>query len=394
MSHRGFTEVGTATGERTINIGLLGYAFMARAHSNAYRKIPYIFWPPAAKPRLVAIAGRTEERVADAARRFGYEGYYTNWEEMVVDPRIDIFDNCASHHMHVEPSITALEHGKHVVCEKPMALTAEDALRMVNTARSAGTKHMCGFNYRFVPAIRLARDLIDRGLLGDIYHFRVQYLQQSLHDPDRPLGRAPEPGSSKAGSQAILGCHAVDVARFLAGEFKTISALTPRFLDRRPGPDNRMVELEWDDASISLVEFANGAVGTVEASRMATGRANSLRWEINGSRGTIAFDLERLNELQVFLSDADVAEVVGFQNVLVTRQDHPYTKVWWPNGHILGWEHAHINELNHFIESVVNDTPIGPFGATFEDGYRAAVIAEAISQSATSGQRVDVSFDD
>jgi len=394
MCHQGFTKISAGTGERTINIGLLGYAFMAKAHSNAYRKMPYIFWPPAATPRLVAIAGRTEERVAEAARRFGYEGYYTSWEELAEDPRIDVFDNCSSHHMHVEPSIAALNNGKHVVCEKPMALTAEDAFRMLSAARSAGTRHMCGFNYRFVPAIRLARDLIDRGELGDIYHIRVQYLQQSLHDPDRPLGRAPDPGSAKAGSQAILGSHAVDLARFLVGEFGTISALSPRVLDRRPGPGNRMVELEWDDASIALAEFESGAIGTVEASRLATGRANSLRFEINGSRGTVAFDLERLNELQVFLSDAAVSDVVGFQNVLVTRADHPYAKVWWPHGHILGWEHAHVNELNHLIESIVNDTAVEPYGATFDDGYRAAVIAEVITQSADSGKRVHLSFND
>ena len=153
------------------------------------------------------------------------------------------------------------------------------------------------------------------------------------------------------------------------------------------------MDIEWEDASIALVEFQNGAVGTVEASRLATGRANSLRFEINGSRGTVAFDLERLNELQVFLSEASVSDVVGFSDVLVTRPEHPYASVWWPHGHILGWEHAHINELNHFIESIVNETTVEPYGATFEDGYRAAVIAEAIAQSADSGQRVEVTFE-
>ncbi len=184
------------------------------------------------------------------------------------------------------------------------------------------------------------------------------------------------------------------MARFLVGEFGTISALTPRFRDRRPGPDNQVIDIAWDDASISLVEFAGGAVGTVEATRLATGRANALRWEINGSKGTIAFDLERLNELQVYLSDTAVSDVVGFQNVFVTAPGHPYSKVWWPNGHILGWEHAHINELHHFIEAIATGTPVGPFGATFEDGYRAAVIAEAIAESARSGQRIDIAFED
>lgn len=394
MGLQGYTEVGQNNDERSINVGLLGYNFMAKAHSNAYIKIPHIFWPPAARPRLKAIAGRTESRVAEAARRYGYEGYYTSWEELVKDPAIELFDNCSSHHMHVEPSIAALRNGKHVVCEKPMALSAEDAHRMLVAARSAGTRHLCGFNYRFVPAIRLAYDLIQRGDLGEIYHIRVQYLQQSLHDPERPLGRVPDEGSTKAGSQAILGSHAVDLARFLVGEFGTISALTPRFKDRRQGPGNAMVELEWDDASVSLVEFSSGAVGTVEASRMATGRANSLRFEVNGSRGTVAFDLERLNELQVYLADSTVSDAVGFRDVLVTRPDHQYARAWWPHGHILGWEHAHINELNHFIESIVNETPVAPHGATFEDGYRAAVIADAITQSAASGRRVDVTYVD
>ncbi|MBA2246678.1 MAG: Gfo/Idh/MocA family oxidoreductase [Chloroflexia bacterium] len=397
MPSPGFVPIDAGDDVPSINVGLLGYNFMAKAHTNAYKKIPYIFWPPAARPRLHAICGRTTERVAEAASRYGYAGYYTSWEAMVDDPDVQLFDNCSGHHMHVEPSIAALRAGKHVVCEKPLALTAADARRMRDAARdavrAAGTKHMCGFNYRFVPAIRLARDLIERGLLGDIYHFRTQYLQQSIHDPDRPMRKAPDPASRMAGSQAILGCHAFDIARFLVGEPATISALAPRFVPERRGPDNTPVRIEWDDASISLVEFAHGAVGTIEASRVATGRANSLKWEINGSRGSLAFDLERLNELQVFLADAPVAEVVGFQDVMVTQANHPFASVWWPHGHIVGWEHAHINELNHVIEAIVHDRDVAPYGATFEDGYRAAVIAEVIAESAASGRRLDVRYE-
>lgn len=397
MSSSEFVPVDTPQDQPQINVGLLGYSFMAKAHTNAYKKIPYIFWPPAARPNLRAICGRTEDRVAEAAHRYGYDGYYTSWEALVADPAIQLFDNCSAHHMHVEPSIAALQAGKHVICEKPMALTASDAHRMLaaarEAARTAGTKHMCGFNYRFVPAIRLARDLIEQGLLGDIYHFRTQYLQQSIHDPDRPMRKALDPASRKAGSQAILGCHAVDVARFLVGELATISALAPRFVPERPGTDNVPIPMEWDDAAISLVEFENGAVGTIEASRVATGRANSLKWEINGSRGSVAFDLERLNELQVYLADASVPEVVGFRDVLVTQANHPYASVWWPHGHIIGWEHAHINELNHLIEAIAHNRDVAPYGATFEDGYRAAVIAEVITESAASGRRIDVRYE-
>jgi predicted dehydrogenase len=393
MTRNGFTEISPDPAERTIGVGLLGYNFMAKAHSNAYRTMPYIFWPPPARPELVAIAGRTEDRVAEAARRYGYAGYYTSWEELVEDERIELFDNCGSHHMHVEPSIAALNAGKHVICEKPLALSAADAWRMVEAARASGKHHMTGFNYRFVPAIRLAYDLIQRGLLGEIYHLRIQYLQQSLHDPDRPLGKVPEGDSLRVGSQLNLGSHATDLARFLVGELATVSALTPRYRNQRPGPDGSPVELQWDDASISLVEFENGATGTIEASRLATGRSNALRLEINGARGSIGFDLERLNELQVYLADAVVSEVVGFQDVMVTHPDHPYAKVWWPNWHILGWEHAHINEIHHFIEAIVNGTAVAPLGATFDDGYRAAVIAEAITAASDSGRKVTIAYE-
>jgi predicted dehydrogenase len=392
MNPQGFVPAESASTPE-LAIGLLGYGFMARAHSNAYRTIPYMYWPPAARPKLVAICGRTEERVAEAAQRYDYEGYYTSWEEMIADERIQLFDNCAPHHMHLEPTIAALKAGKHVVCEKPMALSAADAYRMLQAARAAGTRHMCGFNYRFVPAVRLAKEIIEQGHLGDIYNVRFQYLQENNHDPARPLPKAIDPASRTAGAQALIGCHAVDMARFLVGEIATISALAPRFVPERMGADNRPMQIEWDDASVSLVEFKRGAVGTIEASRVATGRKNSLRWEINGSRGSLAFDLERLNELQVYLTDAPVPEVVGFQNVLVTEASHPFARVWWPSGHVIGWEHAHINQLNHLIESIVHDRDIDPFGATFEDGYRAAVIAELVEASARSGRRMDVQFE-
>ncbi len=393
MAGPGFHLLDTEPTDHEVNVGLLGYNFMAKAHSNAYKTIPYIFWSDAIRPRLHAIAGRTEERVADAARRYGFDGYYLSWEELVADESIALFDNCSAHYMHVEPTIAALKAGKHVLCEKPLALNAADAYRMLQAARESGRKHMTGFNYRFLPAIRLARDLIQRGLLGDLYHIRMSYLQQSIHDPSTPMRKPVHPDAAKAGSQAVLGCHAVDLTRFLIGELVTVSALTPRFVPERPGPDGRPIRIESDDATVSLVEFANGAVGTVEASRVATGRRNSLRFEINGSRGSVGFDLERLNELQVYLADAPIADVVGTQDVLVTDANHPYANVWWPAGHVLGWEHAHINEIQHLLRAIVDDTDIAPYGATFEDGYRAAVIAGAVEAAAESGQRQLVQYE-
>ncbi|HWK81101.1 MAG TPA: Gfo/Idh/MocA family oxidoreductase [Thermomicrobiales bacterium] len=380
-----------------IRVGLLGYNFMAKAHTNAYRTIPYMWWPDAIQPRLRAIAGRTEANVSAAAQRYGYEGYYLSWEELVADPEIDLFDNCSGHHIHVEPTIAALQAGKHVLCEKPLALTAEDARRVRDAAiaAGAGVKHMTGFNYRFIPAIRFARDLIDQGMLGDLYHVRIQYLQQSIRDPDAPMRKVPPPEAMKAGSQAVLGCHAVDLARFLAGELATVSALQPRFVPERLGPDRTPIRMEWDDATLSLVEFANGAVGTIEASRAAAGRRNSLRLEINGSRGSIGFDLERLNELQVALADASTTALTGiaFQDVMVTEGTHPFMNVWWPAGHVVGWEHAHINEIHHLLRAIVDGGEVAPYGATLEDGYRAAVIADALERAATTGCKQEIAYD-
>ena len=376
-----------------IGVGLLGYRFMGRVHSNAYRKIPDSFWPPAARPRLVALCGRDAELVAAHARRYGYDGYYTDWRAMIEDDRIQIFDNCGPHSLHVEPSIAALEAGKHVLCEKPMALTSADAARMVIAARKSGGKHMCGFNYRFVPAVRLAREIIERGLLGKIYHFRCHYLQESAHDPDRPPAKAPDPDAPWVGSLLNLGSHVIDMARFVVGEPLSVSALMSTFEPTRPLASGERIKIESDDAFLALLEFANGPIGVLEASRVATGRKNRQYWEVNGSKGSVCFDLERLNELQVCLKGGAAEHLTGFQNVLVTEAQHPFIKFWWPRGHILGWEHAHVNEIYHFVEAVVLHKDVAPYGATFEDGYRVAVISDAIVESARTGRRIPVRYE-
>ena len=376
-----------------VGIGILGYGFMGRAHTNGYKKIQYMHWPPVVSPRLVAVCGRTEDRAAEAARRYGYEGYYTDWRRMLEDDRIQLFDNSSPDHMHVEPSIAALEAGKHVICEKPMALNTADAARMLAAARKAGTKHMCGFNYRFVAAVRLAHHLIERGVLGRIYEFRGTYLQSSSADPSAPLRRMPVAESRKSGSLAGIGSHLIDQARFLIGEFATVSALMRTFVPERTAPNGERVAIESDDAFAALVEFENGAIGTLETSRVATGRKNRLSWEINGSKGSISFDLEQLNELRVYLADGSVPDVIGFQDVIVTEPDHPFMKVWWPRGHIVGWEHAHVNELHHLVEAIALNKEVAPYGATFEDGYRNAVICDAITESGESGQRVPIRFE-
>jgi predicted dehydrogenase len=269
-------------------------------------------------------------------------------------------------------------------------LDSAAAQRMLTAAQQSGVKHMCGFNYRFIPAIRLARELLDREVLGRIYHFRCQYLQESAHDPEAPLARLPDPAAPRAGTLANLGCHIIDLSRFLLGEPVSVHALVSSFEPWRLAATGERVRVESDDAFAATLEYATGAVGTLEASRVATGRKNRLSWEMNGSHGSLAFDLEHLNQLQVCLERGSANDLAGFQDVLVTEAQHPLLKAWWPRGHILGWEHAHINQLHHFLEAVARDTDVAPYGATFEDGYRAAVVTEAIEESSRTGSRVHV----
>ena len=393
VSRRGFTPISGEDSIPEIGVGVLGYGFMGRVHTNAYRKIPSTFWPPVARPKLVAVCGRNAELVATAARRYGYGGFYLDWRAMLDDDRIQIVNNCGPHSLHTEPSIAALEAGKHVLCEKPMALNASDGARMLLAARKSGGKHMCGFNYRFVPAVRLAREVIERGLLGTIYHFRGHYLQESAHDPERPLAKAPDPAAPWVGSLLNLGSHLVDMARFLVGEPVSASALVSTFEPTRSLTSGERIAVEADDAFLALLQFDNGSIGVIEASRVATGRKNRQYWEVNGSKGSLCFDLERLNELQACLEGGVAESLAGFQNVLVTETQHPYLKFWRPRGHVLGWEHAHVNEIYHFVEAVVGQKNVGPYGATFEDGYRAAVVCDAIVESARAGRRIPIQYE-
>ena len=362
-----------------IGIGMLGYAFMGKAHSNAFKKIAYITWPPPLVPRLVGIAGRNAEAVGEAATRYGYEYATGDWRELVADDRIGLFDNGGPNALHAEPTIAAAEAGKHVICEKPLGRDAEESFEIWRRVAATGVKHLCAFNYRFVPAVRLARELIDAGELGEIRHFRGRYLQDWGDDPTLDTWRF-DPGEAGSGALGDLGAHVVDLARFLAGEIAAVSGFTKTFLAGR----------QVDDAIESTVEFASGAVGTIEATRFALGRRNAFQWEINGSKGSLAFDMERLNELQVFRADGDRAR--GFKTVLVSETDHPYWQHWWPPGHIIGWGDTFVHELHHLLEAIVSDGEVAPYGATFEDGYRAAEVCDAIVRSGETGARVPLSY--
>jgi len=374
----------------TVGIGLLGCGFIGQVHSNAYLKIPFTCQSPAAVPQLVALCDTVAAEAK--ARKFRFQGAYTDFHRMVQDPRIQIIDNCTPDNMHCQPSVAAAEAGKHVVCEKPLAMTVEDARAMMQAAQKAGVKTMCCHNYRFLPAVRLARELIEKGTVGTIYHFRGQYLQPYGHDPDEVIENAWYAAGTASGTLLGIGSHVIDMARFLVGEITSVSGLVRTFNPTRKRSSGEVEEVTADEGNLACVEFDNGAIGALESSCVCAGRKNEFRWEINGSKGSIAFDLEDPNHLQVCDAKNPRRELVGFVNVSVTSPGHPLQATYLPPGHNAGWEYGHLYALNHFLDCVVNDKPVGPYGATFEDGYRVQVIMEAINESSRTGRKIELEY--
>ena len=395
----GFVTMGSAQAvdkpAPEIGVGMLGYGFMGKAHSNALKTLPYMVYPPPAVPKLVGIAGRNAEAVQTAAQRYGWQHAYTDWRALLDNPDVQVFDNSGPNNAHAEPCNVAAQTGRHILCEKPLGRTAAEAAAMLEAVTRAGVKHLCAFNYRFVPAVRLARHLIETGQLGEIYHFRAVYLQEWIVDP--AFGMVWRLNKAEAGSGALgdLGSHILDLARFLVGEPRHVSAMAKTFIKERPTRDaggSPTAEVTVDDAFAAVLDFENGALGTVEASRFCPGRKNGQVFEINGSLGSLRFSLERLNELEVYWQNETVRDTHGFHSVLVSEAYHPFWKYWWPQGHIIGWEHTFIHQFAHFFESLVNDTPVAPYAATFDDGYKHAVICDAILRSAETGRQQAITY--
>ncbi len=392
-----FTSMAGAAAEGEapeVGVGMLGYAFMGKAHSNAYKTLPYMIYPPPAVPKLVSVSGRNEAGVKAAAQRFGFAKYTTDWREQVADPDVQLFDNGGPNDTHAGPSIAAAQAGKHVFCEKPLSRSPEESKAMLDAVEKAGVKHMVAFNYRFVPAIRQIKYLIDSGALGQIYHWRAVYLQEWImpHYHEKKIWRLDK---EVCGSGAIgdLGAHIIDLAHYLVGDIKSISAYTRTFIDERPLLDGSgMGKIDVDDAFVSALEFENGAIGTLEATRFAGGRKNFNSFEINAEKGSVHFNLERMNELEVFWVGEQPKETQGFHKVLVTEGHHPWWEYWWPHGHIIGWEHTFIHEIAHLLDCIVNDRDVAPYGATFLDGYKADVVAAAIIKSAMTRRQVDIEY--
>ena len=366
---------GTDAEAPELGIGMLGYAFMGKAHTNAFKKIPYMMYPPVAIPRLVGIAGRNEAAVNAAAQRYGYEHAYTDWRDMIANDDIQVFDNGGPNDAHAEPCNAAAAAGMHVFCEKPLARTAEEAKSMLDAVENAGVKHM-----------------VESGKLGQIYHWRAVYLQEWGMDREMESTWRFQKDICGSGALGDLGAHIIDLARFLVGEPKAVSGLAQTWITERPDGSGGMIKSDVDDGFVALIDFENGALGTVEATRFGRGRKNFNSFEINAENGSIHFNLERLNELNVFWQHDSPDTTQGFHNVLVTEAHHPYWENWWPHGHIIGWEHSFVHEFHHFFDAIVNDNDVAPYGADFVDGYRNAVICDAIMESAGSGRQVDIRY--
>ncbi|MBE6615945.1 MAG: Gfo/Idh/MocA family oxidoreductase [Ruminococcaceae bacterium] len=382
---------------KTLNFGLVGYKFMGKAHSNAIARLP-MFFDCGAQIGMKAICGRDAEWVAQAAAQFGWDSYETSWEALVGREDIDIIDITAPSNMHKVIAIAAAENGKHIFCEKPLALNLADAREMLETVNRTGVKHQIGFNYRFAPAIQLAKKIITDGKLGTIRHVRASYLQDFITDPEFPLVWRLQKDICGSGSLGDLGAHFIDLARFLVGDFKSVMGMQKTFIKSRPlvermegltanaQADAPRGEVDVDDGTVFIAEFDCGALGVFEATRFSAGHKNDLFIEVSGDRGSVKFTFERMNELQ-FYSAEDEEGLQGFRLIQASEGVHPYMTHWWPVGHVIGYEHTFVHEMYEFVRSIVNDTPTCP---SFADGVECSRVIEAVELSSQRRAMVDI----
>lgn len=367
-----------------IGVALIGYKFMGRAHSNAYRQVGP-FMSPGLLPCLKVLCGRDRQAVEETARAFGWEETATDWREVVTRPDIDLVDICTPGDSHTEIAIAAAKAGKAILCEKPLANTLAAAGSMAAAVQEAGVLNMVCHNYRRAPAVMLAKQIIDNGDLGEIRHYRGTYLQDWIIDPKLPLLWRFQKEKAGSGALGDLASHSIDLARFLVGEIEETSGTTETFIRERPLTDSptETGPVTVDDAAAALVRFTSGALGTIEATRVGTGRKNYNRFEINGARGSLAFNLERMNELEVYLL-SDPPGIRGFRTILATDPDnHPYIGSWWPPGHIIGYEHTFTHTVFDLLEGI--DKGVSP-QPDFADAVRTQQVMAAWERSAGSKQ--------
>ncbi len=381
---------------RKLNVGLIGYQFMGKAHSNAYRQVGRFFDLPI-EPVLKTICGRHEDRVRQAAAKLGWEQIETDWRKVVEDPRIHIVDVCTPGDSHCEIACAAAKAGKIVFCEKPLGNTLAEAEQMHQAVRKAAVANAIFHNYRKAPAVALAKQIVAGGELGTIYHMRATYLQDWIADPQFPLVWRLQKEKAGSGALGDIGAHIIDLGRYLLGEFDQVSGALHTFVKERPlagdvddklgaSPKTQVGPVTVDDAAMFLARFKNGALGTFEASRFAVGRKNYNRFEINGSQGSLVFNLERMNELEYY-DGRDRQGTHGFRLIQATESSHPYAGQYWPVGHILGYEHTFINLVADALISVDKVLPCSP---DFEDGYKNQRVLDAVERSSDSGAWVQV----
>lgn len=369
----------------TLDIGVLGYRFMGKAHANALARLP-MFFPEAPDVNRHVLIGRDEAALESAADQLGFSHTSTEWADVI--PEVDVLYNLGPNHVHVEPSVAALDAGVSVFCEKPLAPTLSAAERMADAASESDAIAGIAFNYRYLPAVQYARQRIMNGDLGEIHHVRARYLQDWLVDPEATWSWRLSEEMAGSGSLGDLGAHSIDLAQFLLGEdngeIERVSGQLRTFVDERPvsedGDQTRPVTV--DDAYSAQVTFASGAMGTFEASRFATGNENNNTIEINGSAGSLRFSLERLNELEL-LEPGDR----GFETIMVTEPDDPYIDHWWPPGHAIGWEHTFVHENYEFLKAVQNGTSYTP---SFADGLGVQRVMDAIERSDERGEWIEI----
>ena len=362
-----------------LGIALIGTGFMGRAHSNAWRQVSRFFETPL-EPELRVICGRNPETTREAANKLGWLEHSTDWETVVRRSDIDIVDICTPGDSHLPIALAAADAGKAVFCEKPLANSVAEAEHMRDAVVKAGVVHMLCHNYRRAPAVMLAMQIIDEGRIGRIRHFRGTYLQDWIVDPEAPRVWRLEKAKAGSGALGDIASHSLDLARFLVGEISEVAGLLETFIAERPLPDSSQTgPVDVDDAALALMRFHCGAIGSVEGSRFCPGRKNYNRFEINGSEGSLSFDLERMNELEFYAEEGPRS---GFRTILATDPSHPFVQAWWPPGHILGYEHTFTHTVLDLLRAVEGS---GPFGPTFEDGVANQRVLDAIERSSDAG---------
>ncbi|HOP80009.1 MAG TPA: Gfo/Idh/MocA family oxidoreductase [Armatimonadota bacterium] len=376
-----------------INVGLIGYKFMGKAHSFGFVNAPMMFPDIKAKPVLKAIVGRDEPAVREAMEQYGWQSFETDYKKLIARDDIDLVDIATGNNVHAEIAIAAAEAGKDIFCEKPLAMNVPEARQMLDAVEKAGVKHMVNFNYRAVPAVALAKKMIDDGMIGRIFHWRSVYLQDWIIDPDFPLVWRLQKDIAGSGSLGDLAAHSIDLANWLVGDIDEVSSNLTTFIKKRPklaettgglsakgGAD--LGDVTVDDAIIALTKFKNGAIGTIEATRFAAGNRNGNRFEINGDKGSIRFNVERLNELEYFnREDPDAYQ--GWRTISVTEGIHPYVQGWWPAGHIIGWGETFVHQVVNLMNALADNEMPTP---NFRDGLKVQTVLEVIEKSAESGR--------